>query len=128
MAFRVVAQPPSARVRRLPESESSFLHVEASPDDNSTSSTGCASLSGTVFTPGKTDPLYNAIVYVAKGKPDAIMSGASCDKCGGLSPQKRSPQRSPVPTASSSSPAFRWGTTFRSSSSSESGDASSRST
>jgi hypothetical protein len=68
---------------------SGFLNVEGGfVDDangNGTTSTGCASLSGTVYTPGKTDPLYNAIVYIAKGTPDRIMSGASCDKCGGLS-------------------------------------------
>jgi len=69
-----------------------FIKVEGGPGDDSgggnTTSTGCASLSGTVFTPGKTDPLYNAIVYVAKGTPDAISSGASCDQCGGLSAAK----------------------------------------
>jgi len=67
---------------------SSFLHVEASPDDNSTANTGCASLSGTVTTPGQTDPLYNAVVYVANGNVDPIASGASCDRCGGLSAAK----------------------------------------
>jgi len=70
----------------------SFINVEAGTEDDdgggNGASTGCASLSGTVLTPGKTDPLYNAIVYVAKGTPDAIMSGASCDKCGGLSSAK----------------------------------------
>jgi hypothetical protein len=69
-----------------------FLNIEGGIDDDdsggSGASTGCASLSGTVFTPGKTDPLYNAIVYVAKGTPDLISSGASCDKCGGLSAAK----------------------------------------
>jgi hypothetical protein len=68
-----------------------FISVEAGVDDDGSGSgvsTGCASLSGTVFTPGKTDPLYNAIVYVAKGMPDPISSGASCDKCGGLSAAK----------------------------------------
>jgi len=70
---------------------SGFLNVEGGIDDDASgsgASTGCASLSGTVFTPGKTDPLYNAIVYVAKGTPDPISSGASCDKCGGLSAAK----------------------------------------
>ena len=66
----------------------SYLHVEAGPEDDSTGSTGCASLSGTVTTPGQTDPLYNAVVYVARGNVDAIASGASCDRCGGLSAAK----------------------------------------
>jgi hypothetical protein len=68
-----------------------FLNVEGGIDDDASGtsvSTGCASLSGTVYTPGKTDPLYNAIVYVAKGMPDDIKSGASCDKCAGLSAAK----------------------------------------
>jgi hypothetical protein len=50
--------------------------------------TGCASVSGTVMTPGKTDPLYNAVVYIAKGIIDPIASGASCDRCGSLSASK----------------------------------------
>jgi hypothetical protein len=50
--------------------------------------TGCASVSGTVMTPGKTDPLYNAVVYIAKGSVDPITSGASCDRCGSLSASK----------------------------------------
>jgi hypothetical protein len=51
--------------------------------------TGCATLNGTVYTPGKTDPLYNAIVYIATGNNiDPIASGASCDKCGTLSAAK----------------------------------------
>lgn len=44
-------------------------------------------MSGTVHAPtpqqyGAADPIYNAIVYVPNGKPDAFPSGASCDKCG----------------------------------------------
>src|SRR4051812_27143020 len=66
----------------------SYLNVEAGKEDDSTASTGCASLSGTVTTPGQTDPLYNAVVYVARGSVDAIASGASCDRCGGLSAAK----------------------------------------
>ncbi len=50
--------------------------------------TGCASVSGMVVTPGKTDPLYNAVVYIAKGNVDPIASGATCDRCGGLSASK----------------------------------------
>ena len=50
--------------------------------------TGCASVSGTVVTPGKTDPLYNAVVYIAKGNVDPISSGASCDRCGSLAASK----------------------------------------
>src|SRR5262249_20392126 len=57
-------------------------------DPDAGGNTGCASLSGTVYTPGKTDPLYNAIVYVAKGNVDPVPSGASCDKCGALSASK----------------------------------------
>ena len=60
----------------------------ADDTDGGGQSTGCASLSGTVYTPGQTDPLYNAIVYVAKGNIDAVPSGASCDKCGALSASK----------------------------------------
>src|SRR4051794_28538519 len=41
-----------------------FINVEAGTEDDdgggNGASTGCASFSGTVFTPGKTDPLYNA--------------------------------------------------------------------
>jgi len=50
--------------------------------------TGCASVSGTVVTPGKTDPLYNAVVYIAKGTVDPVSSGASCDRCGDLAASK----------------------------------------
>jgi hypothetical protein len=41
------------------------------------------SLSGTVYDPSGTLPLYNAIVYVANKLPlDPIVSGATCDQCG----------------------------------------------
>jgi hypothetical protein len=69
----------------------SLLHVDASTyadDPTNGSAAGCASISGTVTTPGETDPLYNAVVYVAKGTVDPIGSGASCDRCGGLSAAK----------------------------------------
>src|SRR5262245_44572401 len=51
-------------------------------------STGCASVSGTMLTPGKTDPLYNAVVYIAKKNVDPVASGASCDRCASLSASK----------------------------------------
>ena len=48
---------------------------------------GKTTISGTVISPtpatyGKADPIYNAIVYVPNGKPEAFPAGASCDKCG----------------------------------------------
>jgi hypothetical protein len=60
----------------------------SSDSDADIGSTGCATLSGTAWTPGKTDPLYNAIVYVAKGAVEPVASGASCDKCGDLPASK----------------------------------------
>jgi hypothetical protein len=39
-------------------------------------------VSGTVYAPNGTLPLYNVIVYVPNKPPDPIPSGASCDKCG----------------------------------------------
>ena len=56
--------------------------------DGGPSASGCATLSGTVYTPGKTDPLYNAVVYIAAGAVPPIASGASCEKCGVLSGTK----------------------------------------
>jgi hypothetical protein len=40
------------------------------------------SLSGTVFAPNGTLPIYNVIVYVPNAPVMPITSGASCDKCG----------------------------------------------
>ena len=39
-------------------------------------------ISGTVFAPNGTLPLYNVIVYVPNGPVPAFTSGASCDRCG----------------------------------------------
>ena len=39
------------------------------------------SLSGTVYAPNGTLPLYNAIVYVPNGPIDAFIPGAQCDRC-----------------------------------------------
>lgn len=46
---------------------------------------GTTSLSGTVFAPNGTLPLYNAIVYVPNKPLDAVPEGASCDRCGFVS-------------------------------------------
>ena len=44
---------------------------------------GCTtSLSGTVFAPNGTLPLYDAIVYVPKSTPSDVVHGATCDPCG----------------------------------------------
>lgn len=40
------------------------------------------SLSGTVYAPNGTLPLYNVIVYVPNAPLDPIPNGATCDKCG----------------------------------------------
>src|SRR5579864_3535100 len=53
---------------------------------------GDTTVSGTVFAPNGTLPLYNAIVYVPNAKLDPLTKGASCDKCGAVS-------GSPVTTA-----------------------------
>jgi hypothetical protein len=41
-------------------------------------------VTGTVFAPNGTLPLYNAIVYVPNAKPEPITHGATCDKCGAV--------------------------------------------
>ena len=51
------------------------------------------SVSGTVFAPNGTLPLYNAIVYVPNAALDPVTHGATCDKCGS------SVSGSPVATA-----------------------------
>lgn len=48
---------------------------------------GKTTVSGTVYAPtpaayGPADPIYNAIVYVPNGTPEAFKPGATCDKCG----------------------------------------------
>jgi hypothetical protein len=42
------------------------------------------SLTGTVYAPNGTLPVYNAIVYVPNSKPQAFTKGATCDKCGSV--------------------------------------------
>jgi hypothetical protein len=55
---------------------------------------GTTSLSGTVFAPNGTLPLYNAIVYVPNAPVDPFpTTGVTCDKCG------TSPSGRPVATA-----------------------------
>src|SRR5687768_9836646 len=39
-------------------------------------------LTGTVFNPGKSDPLYNVVVFVPNVKPEPFKPGVSCEKCG----------------------------------------------
>lgn len=55
---------------------------------------GTTSLTGTVFAPNGTLPLYNAIVYVPNAPVDAFpTTGVTCDKCG------TSPSGKPIATA-----------------------------
>lgn len=42
-------------------------------------------LSGTVWNPGKSDPLYNAIVYVPNSPVEPFKPGVTCEKCGSVS-------------------------------------------
>jgi hypothetical protein len=44
-------------------------------------------VSGTVYAPEGTLPLYNVLVYVPNAPLDAIVDGASCEKCGSVSGQ-----------------------------------------
>jgi hypothetical protein len=47
--------------------------------------TACpTSLSGTVYAPNGTLPLYNVIVYVPNGPLDPLPKGVQCDKCGAI--------------------------------------------
>jgi hypothetical protein len=54
---------------------------------------GTTSLSGKVYLPEGTIPLYNAIVYVPNAPLAAFTSGITCDKCG------TAPSGSPITTA-----------------------------
>ncbi len=47
--------------------------------------TGTTTLSGIVYDPAGKRSLYNVIVYVPNGKPDPIVNGPTCDRCGTVS-------------------------------------------
>ena len=55
--------------------------------------TGTTSLSGKVYDPSGTVPLYNAIVYVPNAALTPFTEGISCDKCG------TTPSGAPIATA-----------------------------
>src|SRR5689334_13818030 len=44
---------------------------------------GTTTLTGKVYAPNGTLPLYNAIVYVPSRTPDPVTAGATCDRCSG---------------------------------------------
>jgi hypothetical protein len=46
---------------------------------------GTTSVSGSIYDPSGTLPLYNIIVYVPNAPLDPIATGASCEKCGSVS-------------------------------------------
>lgn len=54
---------------------------------------GTTQLSGKVYDPSGTVPLYNAVVYVPNAKVEAFPEGITCDKCG------TTPSGAPVTTA-----------------------------
>ena len=45
---------------------------------------GTTSVSGTAYAPNGKLPLYNVIAYIPNGKPDALIEGVTCDKCGSI--------------------------------------------
>ncbi len=49
------------------------------------SGTATTTLTGTVWNPAKTDPLYNVVVYVPNASVDPFKAGVSCEKCGTVS-------------------------------------------
>ena len=55
--------------------------------------TGTTSLSGKVYDPSGTVPLYNAIVYIPNGELAPFAPGVTCDKCG------TTPSGAPIATA-----------------------------
>ena len=55
--------------------------------------TGTTSLSGKVYDPSGTVPLYNAIVYIPNAELAPFVEGITCDKCG------TTPSGSPIATA-----------------------------
>src|SRR3954463_2850074 len=44
---------------------------------------GTTTLTGKVYAPNGTLPLYNAIVYIPTGTPEAFTDGVTCDRCNG---------------------------------------------
>jgi hypothetical protein len=54
------------------------LCLQRQPCDGGT----LTSLSGTVYNPAGTDPIYNALVYIPNATVQPFTPGVSCDKCG----------------------------------------------
>ncbi|MFO0668764.1 MAG: hypothetical protein U0235_03915 [Polyangiaceae bacterium] len=55
--------------------------------DKNCGNAGPTTLTGTVFAPNGTLPLYNAVVFVPNAPLDPIPEGPSCDHCGNVSGQ-----------------------------------------
>lgn len=59
--------------------------IAVNPQGGSGNVSSCATtVSGTVYAPSGTLPLYNAMVYVPSKPLDALPEGASCDTCEGI--------------------------------------------